>query len=160
MVDYLEGILVPIVMGSDSDLFWAEKIKEALDAYKIKSQYRIASAHRSPDHVLKIIGEYNSSVDKILIVSIAGGTDALSGMLAVQSKWPVVSCPPEESALYESCLKNPPGTSNAVIPRPENVARFAAQYFGGYKEELHTIVLEQIKEKEEKIISADRGISD
>ena|SRR3989338_1791116 len=160
MVDYLEGILVPIVMGSDSDLFWAEKIKEALDAYKIKSQYRIASAHRSPDHVLKIIGEYNSSVDKILIVSIAGGTDALSGMLAVQSKWPVVSCPPEESALYESCLKNPPGTSNAVIPLPENVARFAAQYFGGYKEELHTIVLEQIKEKEEKIISADGGISD
>ena len=148
MTDYLEGILVPIVMGSDSDMPWAEKIKENLDSYKIKSQYRIASAHRTPEEVIGIVNLYNTSLDlKILIVSIAGGTDALSGMIAAQSKWPVVSCPPKESALYESCLRNPPGTSNAVIRNPENVAKFAAQYFGGYKPQLHNIILEQIKKK-------------
>jgi len=147
MTDYLEGILVPIVMGSDSDMPWAEKIKENLDAYNIKSEYRIASAHRSPDYVLKIIGEYNDSIDKILIVSIAGGTDALSGMIAAQSKWPVISCPPKDKAFYESCLGNPSGTSNSVIRIPENVARYAAQSFGGYIPQLHDMILEQIKEK-------------
>lgn len=154
---YIDGILVPIIMGSVSDMSWAEKIKKALGEYNIKSQYRIASAHRTPEHVMEIVEECNNNiVDELLIVSVAGGTDTLSGMLAAQSKYPVVSCPPKESALYESCLGNPPGTSNAVIPLPENVAKFAAQYFGIVKSKLHEIVLKQIKEKEGEVLALDK----
>lgn len=87
-LEYIDGLLVPIIMGSDTDMPWAEKIKEELDEYKIKSQYRIGSAHRTPGHVLDIVKEYNipdEITDKILIVSVAGGTDGLSGELSAQS---------------------------------------------------------------------------
>lgn len=69
--------------------------------------------------------------------------------------WPVISCPPKDKALYESCLENPPGSCNVLIKRPVNVAKFAAQYFGGFKPELHEIILKQIKEKEKEVIAAD-----
>lgn len=155
--EYFKGILVPIIMGSESDMWWAEKIKDELDFYKIKSQYRIASAHRTPEHIMKVINEYNMNLDdKILIISVAGGTDTLSGMLAAQSKWLVISCPPKDNALYESCLNNPSGSCNALIKKPENIAKSAAQYFGIVKPELQDIILKQIREKEEKILVADK----
>ncbi|MEA2003706.1 MAG: AIR carboxylase family protein, partial [archaeon] len=64
----------------------------------------------------------------ILIIAVAGGTDALSGIASFHSSNPVISCPPDKEE-YESCLKNPPGSSNALILRPANAARFTAQYF-------------------------------
>eukprot|EP00666_Eupelagonemidae_sp_cell4sb_P017931 gene17931-biopygen4662 len=53
----------------------------------------------------------NSSIEPLVIIGCAGGTDALSGTASFLSNWPVVSCPPDGD--NESCLRNPPGSSNA-----------------------------------------------
>lgn len=155
MVDYYEKIKVAIVMGSENDMGHAGKIKEELDAWKIKSYYRIGSAHRSPGHVMDIIEKLNKSTNPRLIVSIAGGTDALSGLIAANSIWPVVSCPPSDRCI-NSCLENPSGTSNATILNPKNVARFAAQYFSSMESGLADELYSQIGSRRRKIIESDR----
>ena len=62
-----------------------------------------------------------------MLIAVAGGTDALSGTLSFHSLHPVVSCPPDPP--NESCLRNPPGSSNATVYSPRNAARFVAQLF-------------------------------
>ena len=123
-----KGCCAIIMAGSGSDAPHLKKIKDALDRYSIPSVVRICSAHKQPTECKKLIEYYNSSVEPILIIAVAGGTDALSGIASFHSTNPVVSCPPDRDE-YESCISNPPGSSNALILRPDNVARFTAQYF-------------------------------
>ena len=124
-----KGCCAVIMAGSDSDTPHIKKIADALEKYKIPNTVRICSAHKQPEECQKMMEYYNSSVEPVLIIAVAGGTDALSGIASFHSANPVISCPPNKEE-YESCLKNPPGSSNALILRPDNTARFAAQYFG------------------------------
>ena len=115
-----------IVAGSDSDRSHIEKIVSALGRYEVPCQVRICSAHKSPERLLEIIAEYEGQ-GALVWVAVAGGTDALSGTLAFHADQPVISCPPD--GLNQSCLTNPPGSSNATILKPHNAARFVAQVF-------------------------------
>merc|ERR1712222_124090 len=76
----------------------------------------------------------------------AGGTDALSGTASYLSVHPVVSCPPD--GMNNTCMTNPPGSSNSFIMKPANVAKFAAQMFAiscpAVKAELIASTLEKI----------------
>jgi phosphoribosylaminoimidazole carboxylase PurE protein len=116
-----------IVAGSDSDRSHIEKLVSALKTYEIPYEVRICSAHKSPNRLLDLIEEYEARDGALAYVAVAGGTDALSGTLAYHSDRPVISCPPD--GMNQSCLTNPPGSSNAVILNPKNVARFIAQMY-------------------------------
>ncbi len=118
-----------ILAGSDSDRAHIERITKSLTAFSIPHQVRICSSHKQPADLMKIIEEYNAVGGSITYVAVAGGTDALSGTLSYHALGPVVSCPPD--APNESCLTNPPGSSNAYIARPENVGKFIAQMYAG-----------------------------
>jgi phosphoribosylaminoimidazole carboxylase PurE protein len=118
-----------ILAGSDSDAGHVEKIVYSLKMYGIPHQVRICSAHKQPAELKAIIDEYNAAGGSLAFVAVAGGTDALSGVLSYHALGPVISCPPD--APNESCLSNPPGSSNAYIERPENVGRFIAQLYCG-----------------------------
>jgi phosphoribosylcarboxyaminoimidazole (NCAIR) mutase len=83
---------------------------------------------------MEIVTAYNALGGQVAFVAIAGGTDALSGMLSYHALGPVISCPPD--APNESCLTNPPGSSNATIEHPENVGRFIAQLYAGLNPKL------------------------
>lgn len=156
MKNYIKKIEKPTVIimaGSDSDIKHINKIKDALVKYDLPSQVRICSAHKQANELVELIKEYNKCKYPILIVGVAGGTDALSGTASFHSVFPVVSCPPE--GLNESCLMNPPGSSNAFIKRPENVAKFAAQLFSVYNENLKSFINSQNQEKIQKLQKAD-----
>jgi phosphoribosylcarboxyaminoimidazole (NCAIR) mutase len=103
------------------------KIVEGVETFRIPYGVNVYSAHKQPTAVLEIIGEYNQLAHPILLVAVAGGTDALSGTAAWHSIHPVLSCPPD--APNQSCLTNPPGSSNIYIARPGDVGRVAAQMF-------------------------------
>jgi 5-(carboxyamino)imidazole ribonucleotide mutase len=145
---------VVIMAGSDSDLPHMNKIKEEVEKYNIGVELRICSAHKQPNTCEKIINEYNNSDDTIVFVTVAGGTDALSGVVSFHSIHPVISCPPDKTH-YESCIHNPPGSSNSLILRPANVARHAAKIIGLTKKEIKSIILEKNKEKITKLEKAD-----
>jgi len=47
-----------------------------------------------------------------------------------------VSSLSQEDNINMTCLTNPPGSSNAFIAKPNNIAKFAAQYFASMNPEV------------------------
>merc|ERR1712060_802585 len=152
----LVGGFVLIAAGSDSDIPHLETLKKELAKFKIPSQIRICSAHKQPGRLEALIGEFNKSTEPLLLVGCAGGTDALSGTASYFAKFPVVSCPPDGQ--NPTCLTNPPGSSNAFICKPANVAKFAAQYFAIHCPEVAASLEASIAEKIHKLEQADEQL--
>merc|ERR1719213_172398 len=144
---------VVIAAGSDSDMPHLESLKKEVGKFKIDAEIRICSAHKQPEKLQKVIQEYNNSKRPIMMVGCAGGTDALSGTASYLAKFPVVSCPPD--GMNHTCLTNPPGSSNAFIVKPNNVAKFAAQFFAHSCPEISTLLDASIREKIRKLEEAD-----
>lgn len=136
------------------------KIVKGLDSFEIPYGVNIYSAHKQPADVENIISIYNRLTYPLLIVAVAGGTDALSGTASWSSLHPVVSCPPD--GFNMSCLTNPPGSSNAYIQRPENVAKFAAQMFAHLtpKHEYASALKFDIDKKVRSLYEDNTGISE
>jgi phosphoribosylaminoimidazole carboxylase PurE protein len=149
----LKGAFVGIFAGSDSDMPHLENIAKELAKFKIPSQIRICSAHKQPGRLQAVLAHYDKSAEPMLIVGCAGGTDALSGTASYLSRHPVVSCPPD--GMNQTCLTNPPGSSNAFIVKPSNVAKFAAQFFAHSCPEVSTLLDASIREKIRKLEEAD-----
>ncbi|THB76735.1 MAG: AIR carboxylase family protein [Desulfobacteraceae bacterium] len=146
---------VVIISGSDSDLPHIKKIQDELGKFKIESNIRICSAHKQPVACENIIKELNASSLPTVIVSIAGATDALSGVLSFHSVHPVISCPPDKTNFF-SCIDNPPGSSNSLILRPANVAKHIAQMLCLVNADFKQIVIEKNNEKIAKLTAADQ----
>ena len=147
---------VVIISGSDSDLPHIKKIQEELATFTIESNVRICSAHKQPVACENIVGELNESDVPTVIVSIAGATDALSGVLSFHSVHPVISCPPDKTNHF-SCVDNPPGSSNSLILRPANVAKHIAQILSLVDPKFKGIIGEKNGEKISKLMEADKA---
>jgi len=142
-----------IIAGSDSDLEHMKKIESELSKYNIKSELRICSAHKQPSTAESIIKKYNEEND-IVFVAVAGGTDALSGVVSFHSVHPTISCPPDADE-FDSCVFNPPGSSNSLILKPSNVARHIAQIFSSKDANLKELILTNNENKIKKLEKAD-----
>ena len=136
---------VVILAGSGSDEPHIEKIAGSLRKYGIPFEVRIASAHKQSATLLRIIDEYDAMSGPLTYVAVAGGTDALSGTVSYRTYRPVVSSPPD--APNQSCLTNPPGSSNATIYDPKNVGRFIAQMFSWTNREYHKALANEMAAK-------------
>merc|ERR1711988_2023782 len=153
----LTGGFVAIMAGSDSDMPHLESIAKELAKFGIPSGIRICSAHKQPARLEALLEQYNKSVEPTMIVGCAGGTDALSGTASYSSKHPVVSCPPD--GMNNTCLTNPPGSSNAFIVKPSNVAKFAAQMFAQSCPSVAVALDKSIAEKITKLEQADEQLA-
>merc|ERR1719327_1272366 len=148
-----EKPLAIIAAGSDSDMPHLETLKKELGKFKIDAEIRICSAHKQPGRLQSVISEYNKSERPVMLVGCAGGTDALSGTASYLSTFPVVSYPPD--GMNNTCLTNPPGSSNAFICKPTNIAKFAAQMFAHYSPDIAAALDSNIAEKIKKLEKAD-----
>ncbi len=146
---------VVIISGSDSDLPHIKNIQEELGKYTIESNIRICSAHKQPVACENILRELNESSVPSVIVSIAGATDALSGVLSFHSVHPVISCPPDKTNHF-SCVDNPPGSSNSLILRPANVAKHIAQMLCLVNPDFKKIIAEKNEQKVANLVKADK----
>merc|ERR1711985_89916 len=149
--------LVVIAAGSDSDMPHLETLKKEIGKFKIDAEIRICSAHKQPAKLQSVIEEYNKSERPIMMFGCAGGTDALSGTASYLAKFPVVSCPPD--GMNNTCLTNPPGSSNAFIVKPANIGKFAAQMFAKYSPEIDEALNASIAEKIVKLEKADEQLA-
>ena len=160
----IKGMLAVIIMGSKSDISHCFEIKTELAKYDIPVEFRVASAHRTPAYVESIVDYYNRSIQPLVIVSVAGGTDALSGALAARSRNLVISCPPykgsprEVKGALEVCLGNPQGSSNALIPKRKNVAKAVAQHFSLSDKNLSEKLAKDIQSRESQILEEDKYV--
>merc|ERR1711959_699088 len=149
--------LVVIAAGSDSDMPHLETLKKEVSKFKIDAEIRICSAHKQPGRLENVIEDYNKCGRPVLMVGCAGGTDALSGTASYSAKFPVVSCPPD--GMNNTCLTNPPGSSNAFICKPANIAKFAAQMFAHYSPDVSAALDASIAEKITKLEKADAQLA-
>jgi len=120
---------VLILVGSESDMPIAKKASDALDGLGIKYEVKVASAHRQPDLLDKIIRESDAKV----FIGIAGLSAALPGVIASKTKKPVIGVPVNVKldgldALL-SIMQMPPGVPVATvgIDNGKNAAILAAR---------------------------------
>lgn len=83
MVDVL------IILGSESDMHIANKAADVLKELQISFEIKVASAHRQPDLLDKIIKESDAKV----FIGIAGLSAALPGVIASKTNKPVIGVP-------------------------------------------------------------------
>ena len=123
-----------IIMGSTSDEPHAKKITDKLDEYNITWEQHVASAHKQPLKVLEIL-ETNKEQKGIIYITIAGRSNALSGFVAANSKFPTIGCPPfsDKSDMLvniHSTLQMPSKTPVLTVIDPGNCALAVKRIFG------------------------------
>lgn len=123
-----------LLAGSPSDDPWVDRIAKALDDLGVDSVRRIGSAHRVPEHVLSLLREYDGDPVPTVFITVAGMSDALSGLTDANVVSPVIACPPrsDEFASLDvlSSMRTPPGVAPMVALEPSNAALGAAKILG------------------------------
>lgn len=126
--------LVPILMGSRSDLKHAQTIAAALAKFGIESELHVASAHKIPAYLLELLERFERDPRPKVYMTIAGRSNALSGMVDAQVTAPVIACPPLSDAFggadIFSSLRMPGGVAPMVVLDAEGAALAAAKIFG------------------------------
>jgi 5-(carboxyamino)imidazole ribonucleotide mutase len=151
---------VQIVLGSKSDMKVAEKAIEVLKELGIRYRLKVASAHRTPDIVDKLVKEADAEV----FIAIAGLSAALPGVIAARTMKPVIGVPVSGTVNLDailSVIQMPPGipVAGVGLDRGENAAILAAQILAlkderigkalvRYREKLRAKVLQDSKEVE------------
>jgi len=124
---------IVVFMGSKKDYDFASRVREFLqqEDFGIKCKYAVASAHKTPRRLLDEIEKYEKRGEEIIFITVAGLSDALSGVVAGSTKYPVIACPPDSEkyghAKFFSSAVTPRGVAVAYVPRPENAALSAVK---------------------------------
>ena len=134
----MNPIHVLILMGSDSDAPVMQGAVDTLQEFGISSEITVASAHRSPERVLRLVREAPDRGVKVFIVG-AGAAAHLAGVVAAHTTMPVIGVPIDSSALKGldallSTVQMPPGVPVATVsigkPGAINAGVLAAQILG------------------------------
>jgi len=131
----MSHISVLILMGSDSDAAIMQAAADVLGELEIPCEMTVASAHRSPDRVMRLVHEAPARGVKVFVVG-AGAAAHLAGVVAAHTTAPVIGVPIDSSALKGldallSTVQMPPGVPVATVsigkPGATNAGVLAAQ---------------------------------
>ena len=121
--------IIVILSGSEKDQPHVDKIRDALSNTNSKNRIVmiVASAHRNTQLVLDAIKEYDEKKEKVIYITVAGKSNALSGVVAANSKRPVIACPPFADKIdmmvnIHSTLQCPAEVPVMTILDPKNVS--------------------------------------
>jgi phosphoribosylaminoimidazole carboxylase PurE protein len=153
--------LVKIIMGSERDFEFCKKIGAVFEVYGIPYEYRVASAHKTPNKVLEIMNEDKEDVN-LVYITVAGRSNALSGFIDANTYRPVIACPPYSDkfagADIFSSLRMPSGSGLATVLEPEAAAILAAKILAVGDTELARTIESYQKELKEKLYKADEAV--
>ncbi len=146
---------VQIVLGSKSDMKVAEKAVAVLKELGIKHRLTIASAHRTPELVDKLIAEADAEV----FIAIAGLSAALPGVIAARTTKPVIGVPVSGALNLDAILsvvQMPPGipVAGVGLDRGDNAALLAAAILG-LKDEKVANALKRYRQKMKDTVIQD-----
>lgn len=111
--------LVQILIGSDSDAPVMQKAVDVLRELDVACHMTVASAHRSPDRVQRLIRQARADGVKLFIIG-AGAAAHLAGVVAAHTTLPVIGVPIDSSPLkgWDALLATvqmPPGVPVATV---------------------------------------------
>jgi 5-(carboxyamino)imidazole ribonucleotide mutase len=88
----VDGPLVGVIMGSDSDLPTLQGAIDVLREFGVTCEVRVVSAHRTPDVMYEYAGSAAARGLRVIIAG-AGGAAHLPGMTASLTSLPVIGVP-------------------------------------------------------------------
>jgi len=151
--------VVIIIVGSPSDKPLAQQIVQALQSFDIPVEVRVASAHKTPDHLLALLAAYESDPQPKVYITVAGRSNALSGMVDAQVAAPVIACPPYADKFAGgdllSSLRVPSGVAPAVVLEPDGAALLAAKILGLGEPALRQKVQAAQEQQRQRLLEAD-----
>ena len=154
---------VVILSGSASDGPWVDKIASALDGLGVSYVRRIGSAHRVPEHVLDLLRGYDSDGIPTVFITVAGMSDALSGLTDANVVSPVIACPPASNSFggldVLSSLRTPPGVAPIVALHPTNAAIGAAKILGLMDSGIEERVAKDQADRAAKVLAGDKELT-
>jgi 5-(carboxyamino)imidazole ribonucleotide mutase len=155
----MEGKAI-VLMGSERDLDFCNKIKKYLKLLGVDYEFRVASAHKTPKQALEII--LNFEKEKIVYITVAGRSNALSAFVDANSSKPVIACPPYSEkfsgADIFSSLRVPSGIGSVVTIEPEGAAIVAAKIFALENETIRKLLGEYQSAKKKILAQANEKI--
>lgn len=151
--------IIPIIMGSKSDLEYCRTIGRYLDKFNVQYEYRVASAHKAPENLLKIIEEYDSLYKEVVYITVASLSNALSGMVAANTLNPVIASPfykDTQSYLADvhSSLRLPSDVPSMFVDDAQNSALAAIEILALKDDYLKSLLKnrnEEMKQIEDKL---------
>ncbi len=151
-----------VLMGSPRDGDWAEQIAEPLERWGVTVERRIGSAHRVPRHVLDLLAELDAADEPVVLVTVAGMSDALSGLCDANTAVPVIACPPRSDAFggmdVLSSLRTPPGVAPAVALEPANAALAALKVLSLADRSLRETVTKHQQGAAQRVLDGDEQV--
>jgi 5-(carboxyamino)imidazole ribonucleotide mutase len=155
-----EKPLVGVILGSASDLEHLEPARTTLKDFGVPFEFRVLSAHRTPDHALRYAEEAEARGLEVIIAA-AGGAAHLPGVLAAKTVLPVIGVPVKSKALNGldsllSIVQMPAGipVATVAIDGAANAALLAISILSGKYPDLRAKLKQYRKRLEEKVLSA------
>ena len=161
------SIPIGIIVGSKSDLPYAEGAIAVLEQLDIGYELRILSAHRTPGPLESYVGAAPERGIKVFI-TMAGHAAALPGVVAARTTLPVIGVPLPTSDLQGqdalmAIVQMPPGIPVATMaigkPGARNAAWFAAAVLGLHDSAVATAIVEGRGRMAEGVLKDDQEAS-
>jgi 5-(carboxyamino)imidazole ribonucleotide mutase len=149
-----------VIMGSERDLNFSREITKYLKLLGVSYEFRVASAHKTPEKVLEIIKEFENQ--SVVFVTVAGRSNALSAFIDGNTSKPVIACPPYSEkfggADIYSSLRVPSGIGSVVTIEPEGAAIGTAKILGLEDKEVLAKVRDYQDAKKKELEKANETI--
>jgi 5-(carboxyamino)imidazole ribonucleotide mutase len=151
---------VIVIMGSEKDLDFCREIAKYIELLETQYEFRVASAHKTPEQLLAILKEFEK--EKVVIVTVAGRSNALSAFVDANTSKPVIACPPYSEkfggADIYSSLRVPSGIGSTVTIEPEGAAIAAVKILALEDRELEKQLKEFQSAKKKTIEKANLSV--
>ena len=150
---------VQIVLGSKSDMKVAEKAVAVLKELNVRYKLNVASAHRTPELVDKLVAEADADV----FIAIAGLSAALPGAIAARTTRPVIGVPVSGTVNLDAILsvvQMPPGipVAGVGLDRGDNAALLAAEIIALKDEKVAKALVQYRQKLRDKVIKDSKEV--
>ena len=149
-----------IIMGSERDLDFSREIAKYLKLLGVNYAFRVASAHKTPEKLLEIVKEFEA--EKVVYITVAGRSNALSAFVDGNSSKPVIACPPYSEAYSGadifSSLRVPSGVGSVITIAPEGAAIVVAKIFALEDNVVAETVKNYQNEKKKELEKANESV--
>lgn len=153
---------VIVLLGSKSDAEHRDAIAQSLDKLGISHVTRIASAHKVTVYLLDLLRGYEEDGLPHVYITVAGRSNALSGVVDANSRHPVIACPPYGDRFggmdLLSTVRMPGGVAPLLVLEPAAAALAAAKILGIGSPEISQRVADLQEKTREQAIADDQAV--
>ncbi|KKS98491.1 MAG: phosphoribosylaminoimidazole carboxylase catalytic subunit, 5-(carboxyamino)imidazole ribonucleotide mutase [Candidatus Gottesmanbacteria bacterium GW2011_GWA2_43_14] len=152
--------MIIIIAGSGKDAPTFGAIVKHLDILGVPSKVEIASAHKTPEYLLKILTGYENRQKPLVYITVAGRSNALGGFVDAQTAFPVINCPPKSENYAGldilSSLRMPSGVAALTVLEPDQAAIAAVKILALESKVLRRKITAFQKQMRQEIVNSNK----